>query len=566
MCFYCGNDLPNHDELRKHTKSHGDCSDRDRALRLVKSGEAEVKIDVSDIVCEICDENFSNLDGVLSHLNVKHNLHYNKSVDLIMTPYRLVDLKCLKCEETFDYFSKLISHTNTSHPSNCFLCDGCDQQFNKKRDLKAHKRVHHKNEYSCPKCSLTFTSNAALQNHKKHEHTSMCNVCFQTFSSVGKRLKHMKTEHDFKNLQCGVCHKVLNTKQAFFVHATKCNSEAKPIQSVIVDDCKKPTVKQVRNNIACILNMSTAIPFKHFMNKFRCFYCPRDFTECEDLKHHTVLEHPLCDITLKSMRLRNRQEEGIKIDTSALSCKLCFESAIDLDSLIHHLISEHKAKCDRGIGNYFQPYKLIKDSFPCPICGEIFRYFGILLRHMSKEHTGNKKICIYCGKSFRSDPNLRAHVTRYHKAAKHHCTHCEAEFSTSNDLHLHLGSKHGIKNSECPQCHEKFTSQYWVQRHLINRHGTGHKCSYCGKLFTRHSFMSNHVRRLHLKEKNVECSVCFERFFDSQRLKMHMIKHIGERNFHCDFCGKKFLWKKNLRGHMASHIKHANNAQAVKYP
>lgn len=559
MCFYCGDDLPDHDTLRMHTKGHGICSDRDRAVRLVKSGDSEVKIDVSDITCELCHETFGTFDEIVSHLMVKHKLPYHRDVELILTTYRLADLKCLQCEESFDYLSKLISHVNTSHPSNCFLCDRCNQKFNKKSDLRAHFRTQHKTKYNCLKCSLSFNTNALLQNHKLNAHMSMCNICFNTFTSASKRLKHMKKEHNFDGiLQCGLCLKILQTKQAFFRHAAKCNimGESKPI---VIDDAEKEApVKDLRSNIACILNMSTAMPFKHFMNRFRCFYCPKDFTECDDLKQHTVMEHPLCDIKLKSMRLRNRKEEGIKVDTSSLSCKLCFESMTDLDVLTDHIISEHKAKYDKSIPSVLQPFKLIKENFPCPFCGVAYGYFSTLLKHVSKDHSDNRKICVYCGESFRSDPNLRAHITRHHRSARYKCNLCDSEFINNNDLQLHSGRKHGVKVANCPQCPEKFISRYRMHRHLIDAHGTGHKCSYCGNLFTRHSFMMSHVRRLHLKEKNVECSVCFERFFDGQRLKMHMIKHIGERNFHCDFCGKKFLWKKNLRGHMASHIKHAN--------
>ncbi|KAJ2939891.1 hypothetical protein O0L34_g6593 [Tuta absoluta] len=561
MCFFCGEDLPTPGDLRAHTDTHRPFSVGDRAMKLVKASDSEVKIDVSIVDCKICDESFPNLEEIVSHLSHKHKLAYNKDVDLSIAQYRLVDLKCIHCGEVFDFFYTLFKHTNSVHPSDCFVCDNCGQTFNKKRDLQLHIRINHKNEYNCSKCPLSFESNSALHTHKTNEHRSSCNVCLKIFTSNSKRLKHMKLEHDFANLQCGLCFRVLSTKQAFFTHASRCTMQKNNYKEKYVltkSETKRPPVKLMRNNIACILNMSTAILFKYYMNKFRCFYCPKDFVESDELRQHTILEHPLCDTKLKSMKLRHRKEDGVKVDVSTLSCKLCFDHIPDLESLINHLISEHKAKYDKSVPNILQPYKLIKDNYCCPDCGEKYRYFGMLLRHIGREHTGNRKVCIYCGKCFRTDPNLRAHISRYHTAAKYHCTHCEADFSSSNDLQIHLGSKHGVKVAECPECHEKFISSYRVQRHMINVHGMGHKCCYCGKLFTKHSFMTSHVRRLHLKEKNVECSVCFEKFFDSQRLKMHMVKHVGERNFHCDLCGKKFLWKKNLRGHMASHIKHGN--------
>lgn len=561
ICFYCGDDVDTYKDLRDHTRGHGNCSDQDRALTLVRGKDTEVKVDVSDMTCNICKETFANFDDILFHLTCKHNLKFDKDVDLSMiTPYRLIDLKCMSCNESFNYYSKLIKHINHEHPVNCFTCDHCDQKFNKKRDLESHIRTHHKSAYACPKCLLRFPTYAALQKHKSNAHVSACNVCFEPFSSDGKRLKHMKRAHlqgnDSDHLQCGFCLKTLTTKIAFLKHAAQCNvTDTSKLNSKSIDTVKKPNVVQIRNNIVCIINMSTALPFKYFMNKFRCFYCTKDFLECDDLKDHTVREHPVCDSKLKAMRLRNR-EHGIrvKLDVASLSCKICFKPIEDLNILIDHLIADHDAQYDKTVDNNVQPFRLIKDNFACPFCGEIFRYFSMLLKHVSQSHTDNRIICVYCGKSFRTDPNLRAHISLRHKSNSYKCDTCDLEFITKQALKDHSGKVHGTKVAKCLECSEKFTSCYSMQRHMIDVHGTGHKCSYCGKLFIKNSHMINHVRRTHLKEKNVECSVCFERFFDAQLLRMHTVKHVGERNFHCDICGKKFLWKKNLKGHMSSHI------------
>ncbi|XP_030033833.2 zinc finger protein 16 isoform X3 [Manduca sexta] len=563
MCFYCGCDVDSYDDLKTHTKTHGFCSDRDRAIRLVKSPDSEVKIDVSNVSCYLCNKSFPNFEEIVSHLVYKHNLPYNKEVDLTIATYSLINLKCLSCEQTFKYFRQLVSHMNRMHPSNCFACSECGQSFNKKRDLDHHARVQHRKSYTCIKCSETFTTNSELQHHRKNSHVSTCNICYKTFSSDSKRLSHMKRDHKTDGAECGFCHKVMTTNQGFLRHAAQCTARdvLNKCDTIIVDDDRRQSVKEIRNDIACVLNFSTALPFKYFMNKFRCFYCSKDFTKCDELKEHTSVEHPHCDITIKSMKLRNRYEGmQIKVDTSSLSCKVCLESINDLETLFEHLIAEHKTRFDKSVGDYMQEFKLIEENFACPYCGEVYRYFGLLLRHVSGTHTDNKFICTYCGKSFRTNPNLRAHVFSWHNSmARHKCDYCGLVFTTNNNLKVHLGRAHGSKVVQCTECEEKFTTHYWMRRHMLNAHGSGHKCSYCDKSYLKNSAMVNHVRRFHLKEKNVECSVCSERFFDAQRLKIHMVKHVGERNFHCDVCGKKFLWKKNLRGHMSSHNKNGHS-------
>ncbi|XP_075989328.1 uncharacterized protein LOC142985191 isoform X3 [Anticarsia gemmatalis] len=564
LCFYCGLDFDCYKRLIKHTQRHGLCSDEDRAIKLVKSADTEIKLDVSYIGCRICSYSFTNLDDIINHLMIKHDIHYNKNAKLMLTTYKLADLECMVCDKKFDYFAKLVIHMNSSHPSECFSCGECKQIFNKKRDLCTHVRNYHRQSYPCVRCGESFETNVVLQHHRLHAHQSTCNICLQTFSSDLKRLKHMKDDHTSDEVQCGVCHQILSTKQAVLRHAPKCTIKKESLETIVVDDeDKKIATKDLRTSIATIINMSTAMPFKFFMSKFRCFYCTRDFTHCDGLKEHTIMEHPQCEVGDKSMKMRNRYDGvKIKIDTSNLSCKLCLETVDDLNSLVQHLTTEHKIQCNITIEDHLQPFKLIKNNYPCPLCDEVYRYFGLLLKHVSKSHTGNKYICVFCGQSFRTDPNLRAHTIRYHSVSnnKFECNQCDMIFPTYVNLKSHLGKDHGIKMFKCLECNEKFTTQYWMQRHMLLSHGGGHKCSYCDKAFIKYSFMVNHIRRVHLKEKNVKCRICTESFFDRQRLKMHMIKHVGERNFHCDICNKKFLWKRNLRAHIASHVRNANQA------
>lgn len=559
-CFYCGEEIPVYDDLKKHTKAHGPCTELDRAIKLIKTDEAEVKVDVSDVTCEVCNKRYSNVDEIVTHLIDEHKLSYNRDVKLLISTYRLKDLRCLLCEnQKFKVISKLVAHVNNDHPNQNVNCDVCNQTFNKKGHLDAHMRFKHKSSYKCLKCCSNFNSYGALQEHKLKSH-AICNICFVQFSSQKRRLKHMKVEHANEALKCGFCLKSMRTRLGFLRHAAKCTvksvNKSEQRTFIIDDDQKKPSVVLIRNNIACILNMSTAIPFKYFMSRFRCFYCTKNFSDCQELREHTVVEHPICDVNFKCMRLRNRQEGFIKIDISLLSCKMCYENFSCFDTLLDHLISEHKASYDKTIDSNIQPFKLVKNNYPCPMCNEIYTHFSTLLKHIGQAHTDNKNICMHCGKSFRNLPNLRVHIANHHRTTgSYKCNRCHLEFSSNKYLQTHLGRIHGAKVFDCPECNDKFSSNYAMQRHMINIHSSGHKCPYCGKLFTSNCFMIDHVKRTHLKEKNVECRVCSERFFDTQRLKTHMIKHNGERNFHCDVCGKQFLWKKNLRGHMSVHSK-----------
>ncbi|KAG7298333.1 hypothetical protein JYU34_017935 [Plutella xylostella] len=568
LCFYCGKDIADYTELRKHTKGHGNCHIKDYSIRLVRSADVEIKVDISEIVCEICNEPFSNLEDIKMHLSNKHHLPYDQDVELSLAAYRLVDLNCMECDEKFTFFRHLVNHVNTRHPKNVCVCDKCSQSFNKRRDLESHIRNYHQDGYKCDECDSEFASNTKLRAHKETEHLHTCNVCFDRFTSSAKKMKHIDKVHLSSGvLECGFCQRNCSTRQAFLQHTSKCKVRKEVFDrtdpcSITIDDAdeKKPTVATIRNNLASIFNMSTAIPFKFFMNRFRCFFCPKDFADSDALKEHTVLEHPVCDTKHKSLKLRSREDVDIKVDIASLKCKVCYENMLDLNTLIDHLVLEHKASYDKSVDCKIIGFKLLKDNFTCPLCSsdESYRFFGNLLKHMNEAHSNNQLVCVFCGKTFRTDPNLRSHIARHHKPGKIKCTDCDLVFPRTDRLNYHLAKHHGKKVVKCPKCPEKFVSTYLRQKHLINIHNSGSSCSHCGRMFTCNSLMREHVRRTHLKEKTVECQVCNMKFFDNFMLRMHMVRHAGDRNFHCDKCGKKFLWKKNLRNHMTTHEKHAS--------
>ncbi|XP_026743953.1 PR domain zinc finger protein 5-like isoform X1 [Trichoplusia ni] len=570
LCFYCSKDLAEYAELRKHTKSHGDCSIKDHSLKVLKGGQnMEIKIDISDITCEICSEPFPSLDEIVTHLFVKHKLEYDKTVEMAIEEYKLIDLSCNGCDEKFTYFGYLVSHVNNNHPKKCLICDKCNQKFNKKRDLFSHmKNYHREGGYQCEMCPQVFNSLNILRKHRNNRHMTRCNICQLKLPSAALKQKHMDLEHpDDGSLQCDVCYKEFHTKQGLRMHNRKCKGEdlfdiaIKKEECVMdldqdYDEVKRPSVKQVRENIVTVINMSTAIPFNFYKNKFNCFYCSKDFPDSDSMREHTVMEHPVCDVKQKCIRKCRESVACVKIDISSLACKICFESLTDLESLINHLIEKHQANYDKSITTCLQPYRLIKDHMVCPNCpNEVFRFFGTLLKHMNKKHTNNNIICVYCGQTFRRDQNLRVHIWRHHRDGRFKCNICGADCNIPSRLYMHMARAHGVKAAKCPKCPESFATQYLRQKHLIEAHDSGHKCSYCGKLFTRNSFMRDHIRRTHLKEKNVECSICNMKFFNNILLRRHMVKHSGEKNFHCDVCGERFFWRKSLRTHMARHNK-----------
>lgn len=561
LCFFCGKSYVEYTIFKNHTNSHGPCTTKDSSLKSIKGQDIEIKIDVSEIVCNICSDMFNHFEQIVDHLIENHNIDYNRNIDMSYQAYRLIDFKCLHCEEQFKYFGYLVNHVNTTHPQKSFICDDCGLSFNKKRDLTLHMRSYHRvGGYPCDHCVQNFDNYYLLKRHKNNVHFRQCNNCGQKFASLSMLQKHIKLDHFPGDLNCNFCSKVFNSVQSLGQHTSKCTVR-KLTQTEMISDLpesnKNQNLIRIRQNIQCVLNMSTAIPFKYF-SKFTCFYCSKKFVEFDDLKDHTTADHPICELKAKYMRKCKGERVSVKIDVATLKCKICCDPFPELSLFIDHAIKEHKADYDITITNCLEPFKIIKDNMPCPKCSDkSFRYFGILQRHLNSDHSTNNKICDFCGKTFRNVTNLKVHLSYTHTGACE-CDVCGIKYKNQWCLARHKARVHNAKDYKCEKCSEVFNSQYQRQKHMIKEHDIGHKCTYCGKMFTRNSFMKDHIRRTHLKEKNVPCSVCNEMFFDNYLLKMHMVKHGGERKFACEVCGKAFLRKSNLTSHKEMHKKYGH--------
>ncbi|XP_048485640.1 zinc finger protein 728-like [Plutella xylostella] len=551
ICYFCEERFKDSKLLRKHSKSHPPVKLKDKALHSQRKCNIEVKLDVSEITCEICNESFNTLDEIVQHLTFKHNLEYDKSVESPIEPYRLIDLKCLVCGFAGRNFINLVTHMNNSHPHNSHPCEHCGQMFNKLRDLDTHKRNFHKEGgYPCEICNKNFPTNQRLRVHTNKAHLSSCEICCKQFSTIEIKNRHFISAHAdiFKGIKSEYPrYDMIDEGDLLEMNHQDLNQ-------------RKEKGARNRANISVILNMSTAIPFKYFKNQYLCFYCSKYFTDCELMKEHIVSSHVAYNTKQKVTKALKGSDVCIKIDISNLTCKVCFESFDGLESLIDHLIVKHNAPYDKNVTGIMQPFKLKRDNMACPVCNaDNFSYFGTLLRHMNKNHASHNFICDNCGEAFGSTLLLKAHMNRLHSDKEYKCEICGIVFNQSLKLETHKAKTHGVKSVVCPKCPEAFLSDYAKRKHLMRVHNVGHKCTYCDRMFTKNSFMRSHIKRTHLKEKNVVCPYCNVKFFDNYILRQHIVKHIGDKNFHCDVCGKSFFWKKNLRGHMASHSKHTQN-------
>lgn len=118
----------------------------------------------------------------------------------------------------------------------------------------------------------------------------------------------------------------------------------------------------------------------------------------------------------------------------------------------------------------------------------------------------------------------------------------------------HLRRKHlKSKNVSCPQCDKLFCEPSDVKNHIVQVHSDyrPYQCDMCPAKFKRNTGWRTH-RKSHLSTKNFECPICHKRFKYRHALEYCLTKHdkpLGSK-FPCSLCGAVLKTKHGRKAHM----------------
>ncbi|CAH2108955.1 unnamed protein product [Euphydryas editha] len=313
-------------------------------------------------------------------------------------------------------------------------------------------------------------------------------------------------------------------------------------------------LKKHGDNISEILINTNATPLR-CNNDFgyNCSFCAEAYINPADLKEHTLRIH---DANVKKNYIKGKHIRNylVKLDITGLKCNICSKTIDTLDELMHHL-KDHGKEIHFDINNHIIPFKFDGQELKCTVCQIVFNKFKMLLEHMNR-HSKNY-VCDICGSGYVNRSTFNLHY-QGHKKGEFSCQHCSKIFETqmkkrSHELAVHV---HLQKKSKCGYCGEKFSTRRKKEKHISSVHGVHIqrvKCQVCSRMFPTQSALTIHIKRDHLQERRFACGLCVMKFFGSQELKNHMLKHTGIREFQCDVCKKYFSKKWTLREHMRIH-------------
>lgn len=311
-CAYCPLSFGDFSGVKDHVIEH---PNRVEAMRLARTF-ANIKIDITNLRCELCLTQISDLDALCEHLILSHNKPILKEYGLGVTPFYLTgkEYHCTHCDESFELFSKLNTHLNKHYPNSiCFLCG---KSFSTIHRLTAHLAIHESAEpdqYKCSKCDQVFPTRVLRSSHLTlihgPEYRYRCPYCKDSFKNYADRGKHLKQAHDKKvEYPCNLCPAVF----------AMCNQRTKHIKQVHIRlktfSCsfcsyKFVTAAQLRNHM-----------IKHVgERKFQCQVCKKAYARSKTLREH--------------MRIHNNDKRFV--------CQYCNNAYVQKCSLQSHMRTHH---------------------------------------------------------------------------------------------------------------------------------------------------------------------------------------------------------------------------------
>ncbi|KAJ4425552.1 hypothetical protein ANN_27747, partial [Periplaneta americana] len=151
------------------------------------------------------------------------------------------------------------------------------------------------------------------------------------------------------------------------------------------------------------------------------------------------------------------------------------------------------------------------------------------------------------GTRFGSDEELKKTVNTWlNDLAAEECKTGILKLVNRYDKCLNVGGDY-VENYGVPSSCDSITEDGWMETHE-----KALKSDVCGKWFFDSTRLKNHVL-LHKHMRPFVCDVCGEDCLHLDRLKRHRRVHTGKKAFSCDTCGKKFFKPSDLKYHERVH-------------
>ncbi|CAF4888784.1 unnamed protein product [Pieris macdunnoughi] len=314
LCCYCSKQFVDPRDLRAHTsQSHIGINDACFTKKAHLNGYC-IKLDITELFCNICGESIDNVELLLDHLSKYHSIQIYTDIKNLIVPFKFnsEELQCCICDEKFGAFKVLLAHMN-DHIRN-YVCEVCDAGFVNVKQLRGHAEIHKTGSHKCEQCGKVFSTMRSCSFHMNRVHRRTfvykCGHCSQSFKESRQKQKHQLEVHGVGAvITCEYCERCFKNQTTYKIHVNR-------------DHLK--------------------------LRKFACTMCEMRFYKCSDLHDHMVRHTGervyKCEICQKAFARRKtlREHTRIHLDDKRFKCEHCDKGFVQKCNLRTHLLNKHK--------------------------------------------------------------------------------------------------------------------------------------------------------------------------------------------------------------------------------
>lgn len=314
VCCFCDNQYPNPEDLKTHTITEHDESDKLDFMKGQRAIYFLVKLDITTLKCTLCDTNIDSDVDLIQHLKNEHGKPMFIDIKNYIIPFKFEDstLKCTFCPRIFNRFKVLQEHMYTHYRN--FVCDVCGTGFVNEKMLNTHSDSHKVGIFKCRHCDEEFDAPRKKKYHEKTVHLlslNKCGYCDEKFMWYRQKCAHIAEVHGIVVTQpkeCKACDKVFPSESKLQLHVRR----------------------------------------DHLLERrFKCTECEMDFFTKESLNDHMVKHTGIkmfsCKVCCKSYGLKKALREHMRIHENdrRFKCEKCDKAFVQKGNWKGHMRSKH---------------------------------------------------------------------------------------------------------------------------------------------------------------------------------------------------------------------------------
>lgn len=342
-CCFCKQFFPKAADLKSHTLKDHDRKEKAKFMQRAFLGIFVVKLDITDLCCNICKTELETLDEFIVHLKENHNKTLYTDIKSQTICFKLdnEELKCMFCKVKCSSFKQLLEHMNQHYRN--WVCDVCDAGFVTQRMLSTHSDCHKHGEFQCDVCKKMFDKLRSLKYHLRQCHSGpnkyKCHQCHEKFSTMKTKKDHMIEVHgaEYAKIPCLACDKTFRDKNGLRVHTQRDHLMERRFKCT---DCVKSfyTNSMLKNHM--VIHSGE--------REFKCELCGKDFSRKKTLQTHMRTHREdakfVCQMCQKVFYTQASLEAHVPTHAVVprnYNCEECALVFFELPELQDHMMTVH---------------------------------------------------------------------------------------------------------------------------------------------------------------------------------------------------------------------------------